>query len=80
MFPQWTRRHFVRSLPSHLQDKSESPVGLKLKEEHGLCPDMPLPYSIVAIVKHCIISKRLELSFTLFVPPGSQTEACTGCH
>ena len=31
----WTRRQFVRSLPSHLKDKPESPVGLKLKEEHG---------------------------------------------
>ena len=78
MFPQWTRRQFVRSLPSHLRDKPESPVGLKLKEEHGECLDMPLPYSIVAIVKH-YISKRLGMSFPLCVPPGSQTEECTGC-
>ena len=71
------------SLPSHFKDKSESSVGLKLKKEHGLCPNMPLPSSIVAIValgKHCIISKRQEMSFTLFVsPPGFKTKECTEC-
>ena len=80
MFPQWTRRQFVRSLPSHLRDKPDSSVGLRLKEELGLCPDMPLSYASVAIVKYCIISTRQEMSFTLFVSPGAQTEGCTRCH
>ena len=71
MFPQWTRRQFVRSL---LRDKPDSSVGLRLKEELGLCPDMPLSYAIVAIVKYCIISTRQEMSFSLLVSPGAQTE------
>ena len=49
---------------------------LEIKEEDGWRPHMHLPYSIVATLKHCIISKRPQMSFPLFVPPGSQTEEC----
>ena len=52
MFPLRTRRQFVRSLPSHLSGKPESPVVLEIKEQHCWRPDMPLPYSIVATWKH----------------------------
>ena len=63
MFPQRTRRQFVRSLPCQPGGEPQLPVDLR---QHCWRPDMPLPSSTEAKWENL----RQEQKNKKFVPPG----------